>query len=150
MTAPRRTLIELYTPENIDRAARLNFQHDRRAKIGLPDQIIRELSAVKRLHALVRDGLARIAYGVTLRPTERKWRTLLDGLIVELRATMGAEEAAVFFVRHLVCPVASQLRRRDRLKLAHEMREMPFSECGKPLGEHSAADPLLSQIEESL
>jgi hypothetical protein len=88
----------------------------------------------------------RIPHGLTLQPESRQWARLLIGPIQHLRALMGAEEAAPFFVRHAVLPAAlsphvSPAQRRTFLR---EMRAVPFSEQGQPLGAYPDAAALMS------
>ena len=126
---------ELYTPENIAKAQQADLTS--RASAGVSTRRrLAELWTVQRLHSEIEELARRLTYGLTLPPPERRWPQLLTGPLQVLRAMMGAEEAAPFFVRHAVLPAAlsPSVSLHTRRVFLREMRALPFSEQGKPLG----------------
>lgn len=135
---------KLYTPENIAKALRADLTSP--ASSGVSSCCLAELRTVQRLHAEIEELGRRIPYGLTLRPEDRRWSWLLVGPLLVLRGTMGAEEAAPFFVRHAVLPaaLAPNVTPHARRVFLREMQALPFSEQGKPLGEFPDAAELMT------
>lgn len=76
----------------------------------------------------MKEARLRLAYGLTLAPTDRRWTELLAGPVERLRAFLG-EDAPRAFVLCAVLPVAlsphvSPAARRAFLR---EMRALPFT-----------------------
>ena len=132
----------LFTPAAVAEAVAKNLRLPATAGVSLVR--LRELRTIKRLQAEVEELSQRDSYGLTLRSGELRWAALLGGSIACLRILLGPEEAAVFFVTHVVAPALRSQGHGESRDFVQEMSVLGFTEQGIHLGEMVNVEALIN------